>query len=292
MASPAPNLKILDTATSSRDLDLASELFHRINRIIPKGQKVLTVGPTERVRDAVSLMQKHGYSQIPVMKNGEVLGVFSYRSFAKEAATTTLEQWRQQKCAPGDLPVDEFLERFQFARVTEEMSVVFDGLERDNGILIGSPDRLMGILTPADVLKYLHHVASPFVWLSEIERSLRALIRLSLSEEQIAAAAKQCLASRIRAVETVPTSLEEMNFADYQTLLSHGDNWLAFEPVFGGNRTRLSGKLKQIGGIRNDVFHFKRLLSNEEYEVLWTHREWLHNKIKQVNVPGRGEPAP
>jgi hypothetical protein len=78
-----------------------------------------------------------------VVRNGEVLGVFSFRSLAQEAASASLEKWVQQRCAPGDLPVDEFLEQFEFARVTEEMSRVFDAMDRDNGVLIG-------VLTPMD----------------------------------------------------------------------------------------------------------------------------------------------
>jgi hypothetical protein len=42
-----------------RDLDLVSELFHRINRIIPEDQQVLSIAPTCRVRDAVALMREH-----------------------------------------------------------------------------------------------------------------------------------------------------------------------------------------------------------------------------------------
>jgi len=67
-----------------------------------------------------------------------------------------LEEWTKQKRAPGDLPVDEFFEQFEFARVTEEMSRVFDAMDRDNGILIGTPRRLVGILTPMDFLRYLY----------------------------------------------------------------------------------------------------------------------------------------
>jgi len=42
MASPISNLRILDRSAAARELDLASELFHRINRIIPQDQSVLT----------------------------------------------------------------------------------------------------------------------------------------------------------------------------------------------------------------------------------------------------------
>jgi len=47
-----------------------------------------------------------------------------------------VDEWTKQKIAPGDLRVDEFLEQFEFARVTEEMSHVFDAMDRDNGVLI------------------------------------------------------------------------------------------------------------------------------------------------------------
>jgi predicted transcriptional regulator len=143
-------------------------------------------------------MRKHAYSQVPVVQNGEVLGVFSYRSFAKEAATTTLDVLNSQGCALGDLTVDEFVEKFEFANVTEEMSRVFDSMDRDNGVLIGSPDRLIGILTPMDFLRYLYKVASPFVMVSEIELALRALIRLSLSDAELALAAKTLFGGFVR----------------------------------------------------------------------------------------------
>lgn len=198
MAASMLNLRLLDRSTLAEKLDLASELFHRINRIIPENQELLIVPPTCRVRDAVDLMRKHAYSQVPVVQNGEVLGVFSYRSFAKEAATTTLDVLNSQGCALGDLTVDEFVEKFEFANVTEEMSRVFDSMDRDNGVLIGSPDRLIGILTPMDFLRYLYKVASPFVMVSEIELALRALIRLSLSDAELALAAKTLFGGFVR----------------------------------------------------------------------------------------------
>jgi CBS domain-containing protein len=282
MATSIPNLRLLDRSAGARELDLASELFHRINRIIPQDQSLLTIPPDCRVRDAVALMRKHRYSQVPVVDNGEVLGVFSFRSFAHGAASATLEGWTKQKVAPGDLRVDEFLEQFEFARVTEEMSRVFDAIDRDNGVLIGTPERLLGILTPMDFLRYLHHVASPFVMVSEIELALRALIRIALTEEQLVGSAKRSLSSAYGGEDKVPTALEEMTFDNYQSLVSHGDTWKELEPVFGGTRTRASAKLKEVGEIRNDLFHFKREITLQDHETLAGHRNWLLNKIKQA----------
>jgi CBS domain len=148
MPSSVPSLRILNDSKSAKLFDLASELFHRINRIIPYDQVVLTVHPNCRVREAVALMRKHGYSQVPVVENEEVLGVFSFRSFAQDAASATLEDWQKQKTAPGDLPVDEYLEQFEFARVTEEMSRAFDAMDWPAP---GSADTELGVFMGPEV---------------------------------------------------------------------------------------------------------------------------------------------
>lgn len=292
MAAPISNLKLLDHSAAAKELDLASELFHRINRIIPQNQVLLTVPPSCRANQAVVLMLEHGYSQLPVVDNGEVLGVFSFRSFARDAARTTLDEWTKQKCAPGDLRVDDCMEQFQFARVTEEMVGVFDAMDRDNGVLVGTPERLVGVLTPMDFLRYLHQVASPFVMVSEIELALRALIRIAMSAQEIEIAAKRCLTGAYGAQDSVPTALEDMSFDNYQSLISRGDNWTHFEPVLGGTRTRASGKLKEISAIRNDIFHFKREITLQDHQTLSDHRNWLLNKIKQAEGHRNGGARP
>jgi predicted transcriptional regulator len=280
MATSTSRLKILDNSAQAEGLDLASELFHRINRIVPENQVILAVPPNCRARDAIALMRAHGYSQVPVVDNGEVLGVFSFRSFAKEAAGATLDDLTKEKSAPGDLQVDEYLEQFEFARVTEEITRVFDTMDRDNGVLVGAPERLIGILTPMDFLRYLYQVANPFVMVSEIELALRALIRHALSPDKIATAAQRSLSSPYRGDSKVPTALEDMTFDNYQALISNGENWADFETVFGGTRTRTSAKLKEIGGIRNDLFHFRREITTHDRQTLARHRDWLLTKVK------------
>ncbi|HVT01743.1 MAG TPA: CBS domain-containing protein [Thermoanaerobaculia bacterium] len=288
MAGSIPNLRVLDSASSGGGKDLASELFHRINRVLPQNQSVLTVPPSCLVRDAVILMRKHGYSQVPVVDNGEVLGVFSFRSFAFDAASQTSEEVKAQKCAPGDLTVDDFLEDFAFARVTDEWSRFFDAMDKDNGVLVGTPERLIGILTPMDFLHYLFQVAAPYVLISEIELALRALISAAMSADQIEMAAQRCL-SGVYEPGRVPTSVEKMTFDNYKTLISNGEAWESLESVFGPPKTRTVAKLKEIGTIRNDLFHFKREITLQDHQVLTLHRNWLLVKVKLTNSRKRSE---
>jgi hypothetical protein len=118
------------------------------------------------------------------------------------------------------------------------------------------------------------------VLVSEIELALRALIRLALSEAEITVAASRSLATAYKGEENVPATLEDMTFDNYRSLISHGENWPALEPVLGGTRARTSGKLKDVGEIRNDLFHFRRELTLRDHQTLAAHRDWLLSKIK------------
>jgi predicted transcriptional regulator len=282
-----PNIDVLDQAPLPRELDLVSEVFHRINRALPPDQSLLTVPPSCKASEAIAKMAAHGYSQLPVISNGTVLGVFSYRSFAQDAARITLKELQQQRLAPGELPVAEYLEQFEFARVTDDMIRVFDPIDRDNGILVGAPSNLLGVLTPMDFLRYLYQVASPFVTLSEIELSLRKLIRLAMDGAEIMAGAKCCLASAYGGSDNVPTVLEQMTFDNYQTFTSFEGNWVKLEPVFGSTRARVRAKLKEVGVIRNDVFHFRREITAHDRNTLLAHRAWLLSKVQLVQTTER-----
>lgn len=286
MCQLSPGLLTLDKSTLSSELDLASELFHRINRIIPADQKLLAVPPEMKARDAIKLMRQHGYSQVPVVAGGEVLGVFTYREFARKAAIATCQDVSHQKCAPGDIAVEEYVEQFEFARVTAEMQQVFDPMDRDNGVLVGTPERLQGILTPMDFLRYLYKVAWPFVMASEIELTLRALIRLAVGQDELADCAIRSL-GQLYAPEKIPATLEEMTFDNYRTIISNSENWPKFEPILGSNRTMTSAKLAEISRLRNDLFHFKREFTPQDYETLSGHRDWILRRAKQADLHRR-----
>ena len=71
MDTYVPKLRLLDRSEAGTELDLATELFHRINRIIPENQELLTVPPACRVRDAVEElvgMIERGELRLPEMQ--------------------------------------------------------------------------------------------------------------------------------------------------------------------------------------------------------------------------------
>jgi len=238
------------------------------------------VRPSTTAAEAIRQMQQHGFSQLPVVAGNEVLGIFSYKSFA----TGTLKLSNQ----PGrldELPVDEFLEPAVFARVTDDLGAVFSQLDTRDSVLIGEPSRLQGIATPMDVLTYLYRIASPFVYLQETERALRALIHLALTTEQFQECVRVGLGHNYRDREAqLPTAPEELSFGEYALVMCSRDSWSSFERVLGSTRQRVLARLKPINELRNDVLHFRRELTGEDYQTLVAFRDWLLMKMRVLDA--------
>src|SRR5262245_51591456 len=147
---------------SSIDNRSVTGLFHRLNSVLPTDQKIISVLPETSVQEALDLLNRHGFSQLPVMVGQQVLGLFSYRSFA-QAVIKLSGNANNQKFNAHEMFVEECLDRPTYARITDEFRTWFDTIDKQDALLVGDPNRLQGIVTAMDILRYLYGVASPFV---------------------------------------------------------------------------------------------------------------------------------
>lgn len=249
-----------------------SDFFHMVNRILPNDQVVLSITPEATAREALNLMRKHGYSQLPVKEGDSVLGLFTYRAFALEVS-----QIGDAKFDISSLPVEEFLEHEKpaYARLSDEFRSLIGILDEKDSVVVSGPEDLVAILTPMDVLRYLYSLANAFVLIEEIEMTLRDLIREATPDLKLfRLCVTNALSSKYKDCE-LPERLEDMTMDDYIALLRDGRNYKHFQAVFGGTRDRTRGKLEPIRELRNDVFHFRREISIEDHEQLSTCRNWL-----------------
>jgi CBS domain-containing protein len=251
--------------TGSFNADLRS-----FNRVLPEGQEIIWADPEMSAREALTMMEEHGFSQLPVRStNGRLIGAFTYRSFARAVARSEREN------DIASLPVTEFVEQLKCVVTSQPFDELLDELDERDAVFVGTAERLLGVATPMDVLRYLYDVANAYVLLQEIEMALRDLIRSSITDEQLA----ECAATSLSAAylkEPIPRTLEDMSFADYKTILARGDTWGLFEGVFGaGTRKRVGSRLNTVNVLRNDAFHFRRKLGIEDHEELRGVRDWL-----------------
>ena len=259
-----------------------ADLFHLVGNLIPEGQDLVTISPQESVANAMTLMKEHNFSQLPVTVGSYVLGVFSYRSFA-----TGLLLMGDINEPIRDLPVEEFVESLQFVQASDNWEAILTHLNQDDGVLVGTHQELEAILTAMDGLTYLADITNPFVWLAEIERSLRRIIRACIpTHYELQECIRNALAKRYDA-HRLPTRISEMNFNDYIMLIEHGENWAKFAIAFGESsayRGRLGRRLREIRDLRNVVFHFKRKLTQKDENTLLRHRDWLQMKVRALEI--------
>ena len=256
------------------------DLFHSLGRILPEEQELITVDPSTPVKDAISIMKEHNFTQIPIVTGNQVLGVFSYRSFAE--GITGLYTKERDIC---ELPVEGFCEDLKFAMISDELGTLMDELELKDAVLLGSEGTLQGVVTTIDALRYLYKVAGAYVMLGEIELAIRELIRASMGDQEIKEAIDKCLRNHYEERSSpLPTSLEEMTLSDCIVILSFRGFWEKFKGSFGGIYSVVQAKFKPLPALSNGTFHFRKPLTVEDYNTLKDVRNWLLKRIQKLEA--------
>ena len=259
------------------------DLFHLIKEVLPETQELVTFPSETPVKDALEVMRKRNISQVPVIEGDAVLGVFSYRSFAQG-----IRKLPRNQNDILSLPVEEFIDDFKFAEITDELKALLDEFDLKDAVLVGTKSRLQGIVTVVDALRYFYRVAAPYILVREIELAIRELMRISVDDDGL----KECIE---KALEThyqnknlpVPTCLEEMTISDCVNILRFKETWEKFACAFGENANLVYTKLKPLPELRNDIFHFRREITAEEYDRLRDIREWLLKRITKLEAKKR-----
>jgi len=256
------------------------DLFHRVEQVLPDEQELITVSPKMCVRDALDIMTRYNLSQVPVVTGNEVLGVFSYRSFSRG-----ILQIGNKEQDPAGLPVEAFAEDLKYAQITDELIGLLDEFDLRDAVLIGTESRLQGIVTTVDALRYFYRVARPYVILGEIELAIRELMWASVNSQELNECINRCIKGYYEEKSLkVPTCLEEMSFSDYISILRFKRYWDKFSDRFGGAYLVMQTKLRCLPELRNDVLHFRRELTTEEYDTLRDVRDWLLKRIRKLEA--------
>jgi CBS domain-containing protein len=259
--------------------------FHDVGRIFPDDFDVCSVEPSTRVADALSLMAPKRYSQVPVIANGRVRGVFSLWSL-------TYQLLAAPDLSPLDLVVEDVMESIPSVTVDDPLDLVLEHLNLHDAVLVGSPHGLQAIATATDVLSYFYRIARPYVLLQEIELGLRNLIDQCVTEAELEQCIDRALTKQYEGrKKKPPTRLRDMTFEDYRSIIASKDNWEFFRGALGQNRELVSSKLEQVRRIRNDVFHFRDPVSVLDHETLAATRYWLFDKARSMRERDRREPT-
>lgn len=247
--------------------------FLRFGQLVPLDQEVVTLPIDAPAREALAIMKQQGFDQLPVTREGAVVGVFSYRSFAQ-----SIDVVRAQD-DPLGYPVSEFLEDLRFVRRTSEVAEAIAALNDSGAVLVGDEDKLLAVVTSTDLSKFLWDLSEQFIALRDIELAIRTLVRSACTDQDE-------LLSYLAEVSTdgvPPAKLDELTYGELISLVNHRVRFgRVFSRTFGRSREIAYSTLEPIREVRNKVFHFRGEVTAEDMQAVVTARTWLRRKVRMV----------
>ncbi len=126
-------------------------MIFTVRHILDKKNKtVLTIFPDATVQDAVEIMAKKTISALPVIVNGEVVGIISERDYIRKAAPDRLLPW--------EIRVEEIMTKDVISTTRTEniqncMSIMSKNRIRHLPVI--EKKRLIGMISITDVVRAL-----------------------------------------------------------------------------------------------------------------------------------------
>lgn len=212
---------------------------------------------------ALEVMFENDYTQLGIEKDGEVIGIVSYRSISR--VLSILRRLGVDKDLPGRKVEIAIEEVSPVVKPSDDLTVLFDRLMKSPYVIVEvSDEHRFEILTNYDLLQYLRDSIEPFLLIEDIERATRRIIAHAFGDD-LEDAIRECFAdSNIRA----PDNLSDCSFGHYPQLMRA--NWPKLEDYFEHDGDFVGRILREVGDIRNKIFHFRADTydSNVERELL------------------------
>lgn len=239
----------------------APEPAFLVSRLPAANIELISVKPDETLNQAITLMLRHDYSQLPVMTNErEVKGVISWESIGPKLA---LAQETSEY-------VRDYMKPHNEIKSSDSIFYAIPRIVDSNYVLVRSENRtITGIITTADLSIQFKQLSEPFLLLSEIENHIRKLIDGKFQKEELTSASDPNISDR--EIETVA----DLTFGEYIRLFQQPALWA--KTGIKVDRKIFVEELDKVRIIRNDVMHFDPDgISDEDHTLLHHFVRFIH----------------
>jgi len=239
----------------------ADEPAFRVSRLLAASQPPTRVQPDCTLVEAVTIMMRHDFSQLPVMTTErEVKGIITWASIATRLQVDANKPQTVQACMIPHVEVPE----------SESLFRVIDHIVEHSYVLVrGGNKTITGIVTATDLSSQFRQLSEPFLLLGEIENHLRSLIDNKFTADELRAA--KDAGDEERAVESVA----DLTLGETIRLLESPQNWERIGVPL--DRNVVIRDLHRVREIRNDVMHFDPDgISHEDHATLFAFVQFLH----------------
>ena len=225
----------------------------------------LYVSPGDNLSKAVTIMQMHKYSQLPVINNlRNISGSITWESIGTAIANGVKGE-----------KVNDYMQKAVtiLSLETPLLDAIDKILANDFAFVVNTTKELCGIVTTADISEQYIRWTKPFVLLEQIENHLRMLMEGKFLLEDIQ---KNCQDDRL------VKNIDDLTFGEYLRLIENPIYWdkLGLGTV---DRTYFIKQLNKVREARNDVMHFEPAgLDPEQMSDIQQMADYLKNLLEYV----------
>ncbi len=235
---------------------------------------LVTINFGDKIDYAIKLMIRNDFSQLPVKKDGKIIGMISYGSIVR--SMLFLEKKNEKPIDLLRVKVEDLMEKSCWANYDSDLFDLLDKLAIKSFIQIKTEDGTDEIITSYDAIDYFRGNTESFLALNDIENCLRHIIHEKFDESSFKEKARIALPYK---KNRVPETVNNLDFGDYITFVSH--YWKKFSDFFGDKKICLR-YLEKVRKIRNDICHFRGPLAKSDKEALKFISNWLKSKKNDV----------
>ena len=303
-------------------------MAHTISELLEGKPQTVAVGLTDKAATALEHMERHDYSQLPVVDAARVVrGLITYESI--------MRAMRGFDCSIQDLLVSAAMVKVEVRSPDDDLFDLLSLMERSGSVVIVDGEkRLHGIITNYDVMDYFRRRAEDMMLVEDIETMVRDLILYAFSDgtggtdkgklgaaitaidsqrEMLHKQFKKGLAYylqnadleqpklnpsvatqsfQVMAPQQEGKEFEQLTLGESIELFCDKDRWAkVYQPLLGLNAEHVRGLLHQVREIRNGLTHFRHDVTPEEHDLLRFCADWLSNHMPGIPVGWPVEPS-
>jgi CBS domain-containing protein len=251
-----------------------------LSKLLKDRREPLAIRQDAKISDALQLMMKNDYSQLPVVDEaGCLVGIISeqgivQRYFHLNAAVSLL-----------DLAVSHCMTTPPVTATPEaDISHALGLLNDAPAVVLVQDGRPHRILTTYDTTHFFYSLARSLILLENIELRIRKYTDGVLPTDSSLKAALMRAFKPDRRDPTQPAkSYNELTLREYVQLIVTDGNWAKFEPYLAP-KLYFTQLMEQVIPIRNQQMHFRGELDHVQHNALSHALAWLETR---PNLPVR-----
>jgi CBS domain-containing protein len=242
-----------------------------IERLLEGRDAPLCVKASASVREALSLMIEHDYSQLPVIsEDGLLVGIVSHEMISRryyhlDGAVNLL-----------GLSVDHCIVPAHTLTPDRDLLEALDRLKEVYAIVVTVEQRPVGILTDFDTTHFFRDLTEDLILVEDIEVTLRHYVEEAWpGEDDLASALIEAFGRRSDG--TPSKAYERLTFHEHVGLLAADVNWEKLRGALEPKELFLQ-LMEQVRLIRNQLAHFRGETDPVQHDALVQARAWLDSR--------------